>query len=244
MTVRRATPEDFDAVAKLPVSSTTRSRPTHEGPADPEKELAEIAEILENEIAFFVALNDDGDPVGFCTLACERAPGFGTLTRSLRRLGGSAQWRRDGADARGARGVPRARGRAARLEVAAANAGARSLYARQGSQDEVAVMTGSIAAPRGEARQPGSGPRPRARSTSVRQRKRRRARGSAVRAAWFSGGSRGSLVAAPRSGWRSPSTTTSATATLTCSPARARAVRPDRRGGTLLLESSGTSPCA
>ncbi len=60
MTVRRATPEDFDAIAKLWREFDHEiPPPTHEGPADHEKELAEIAEILETEIAF-VALGDDG----------------------------------------------------------------------------------------------------------------------------------------------------------------------------------------
>ena len=79
MNVRRATPDDFEAVAELWKEFDHEiPPPTHEGPSDHEKELAEVREILESEIAF-VALDDDETPVGFA-LARERAPGFGTLT--------------------------------------------------------------------------------------------------------------------------------------------------------------------
>ena len=50
------------------------------------------------------------------------------------------------------------------LEVVAANAGARSLYARWGLRDEVVIMTGSIEAL--EASSAGRKPRRSARSTS------------------------------------------------------------------------------
>src|SRR5262245_50239041 len=72
MKVRRATPDDFDAIAEL------WKEVDHEGPADEEKELAEIREILASEIAF-LALDDDDTPAGFA-LARRRASGFGTLT--------------------------------------------------------------------------------------------------------------------------------------------------------------------
>ena len=71
-------------------TSTTRfRRRPHEGPADESKELGEIREIIESEIAFVA--EDDGTPVGFA-LARRRAPGFGTLTdlyvgRDARRSG-------------------------------------------------------------------------------------------------------------------------------------------------------------
>ena len=70
---RRATADDFDAIAALWREFDHEiPPPTHEGPADHEKELAEIGEILESEIAF-VALDDNEKPVGFA-LARERAP--------------------------------------------------------------------------------------------------------------------------------------------------------------------------
>ena len=198
MTVRRATPEDFDAVAKLWREFDHEiPPPTHEGPADPEKELAEIAEILENEIAF-VALGDDGAPVGFA-LARERAPGFGTLTdlfvdREDRRSGVGTELMREVLAAFRERGVEQLD-----LEVVAANAGARSLYARWGLRDEVVVMTGSIAdlEARLGSQEASSFGSIHLQSDNV----------SAVEHAVrqfvprLPGGSRGSLVAPPRNGW-------------------------------------------
>ena len=198
MTVRRATPEDFDAVAKLWREFDHEiPPPTHEGPADPEKELAEIAEILENEIAF-VALSDDGAPVGFA-LARERAPGFGTLTdlfveREDRRSGVGTELMREVLAVFRERGVEQLD-----LEVVAANAGARSLYARWGLRDEVVVMTGSIAnlEARLGSQEASSFGSIHLQSDNV----------SAVEVAVrqfvprLPGGSRGSLVAPPRNGW-------------------------------------------
>ncbi len=91
MNVRRATAEDFEAIAELWRQFDHEvPPPTHEGPADEEKELGEVREIIESEIAF-VAEDDDGAPIGFA-LARRRAPGFGTLTdlyvaREARRSG-------------------------------------------------------------------------------------------------------------------------------------------------------------
>ena len=79
MNVRRATAEDFDAIAELWRQFDHEvPPPTHEGPADEEKELGEVREIIASEIAL-VAEDDDGAPVGFA-LARRRASGFGTLT--------------------------------------------------------------------------------------------------------------------------------------------------------------------
>jgi len=79
MNVRRAVQDDLDAVAELwRQFDHELPPPTHEGPADEEKELGEVAEIISSEIAL-VAEDDDGRPVGFA-LARRRAPGFGTLT--------------------------------------------------------------------------------------------------------------------------------------------------------------------
>ena len=73
MTVRRATPEDFDAVAKLwrefdheipPPRTRARSIPRRSSPRSRRSSRTRIA---------FVALSDDGAPVGFA-LARERAP--------------------------------------------------------------------------------------------------------------------------------------------------------------------------
>jgi ribosomal protein S18 acetylase RimI-like enzyme len=198
MTVRRATTDDFDAIAKLWREFDHEiPPPTHEGPADPEKELAEIAEILESEIAF-VALGDDGSPVGFA-LARERAPGFGTLTdlfvdREDRRSGVGTELMREVLAAFRERGIEQLD-----LEVVASNAGARSLYARWGLQDEVVIMTGAVEElearlGRQEASSFGSihlqSDNVSAVELAVRQFVPR-----------LPGGSRGSLIAPPRNGW-------------------------------------------
>jgi len=144
MNVRRAVPDDLDAVAELWRQFDHEvPPPTHEGPADEEKELGEVAEIISSEIAF-VAEDDDGKPVGFA-LARRRAPGFGTLTdlfvgKDARRSGiGTELMRRVLAAFRDLEVEQ------IDLDVQASNAVARSLYARWGLRDEVVIMTGSIA---------------------------------------------------------------------------------------------------
>jgi ribosomal protein S18 acetylase RimI-like enzyme len=144
MTVRRATPDDFEAIAELWKEFDHEvPPPTHEGPADHEKELGEIAEILESDTAF-VALDDEGAPVGF-VLARRRSPGFGTLTdlyvRQLeRRTGVGTELMREVLAAFREQGIEQVD-----LEVVAANTVARSLYQRWGMRDEVMIMTGRVA---------------------------------------------------------------------------------------------------
>ena len=144
MKVRRATPDDFQAIAELWKEFDHEiPPPTHEGPSDHEKELAEIAGILESETAF-VALDDEGAPVGFA-LARRRAPGFGTLTdlyvRQLeRRTGVGTDLMREVLAAFREQGIEQVD-----LEVVAANSVARSLYQRWGLRDEVMIMIGRVA---------------------------------------------------------------------------------------------------
>jgi ribosomal protein S18 acetylase RimI-like enzyme len=144
MTVRRATPDDFEAVAALWREFDHEvPAPTHEGPVNHEKELSEIAEILESEIAF-VALDDEGQPVGFA-LARRRAPGFGTLTdlfvrQDARRSGVGTELMRQVLTAFRDDGIQKLD-----LDVIASNAVARSLYTRWGLRDEVVIMTGAVA---------------------------------------------------------------------------------------------------
>ncbi|MDQ3380345.1 MAG: GNAT family N-acetyltransferase [Actinomycetota bacterium] len=198
MTVRRATAADFDAIAELWREFDHEvPPPTHEGPVDPEKELAEIAEILDSEIAF-VALDDDEEAVGFA-LARQRAPGFGTLTdlfvdREDRLSGVGTELMREILTAFRERGIEQLD-----LEVRASNSGARSLYARWGLRDEVVIMTGSTAdletkLGRQEASSFGSihiqTDNMSAVELAVRQFVPR-----------LPGGSRGSLLAPPRNGW-------------------------------------------
>jgi ribosomal protein S18 acetylase RimI-like enzyme len=198
MRVRRAGPQDFDAVAALWREFDHEiPPPTHEGPADEEKELCEIAAILRSEIAF-VAESDDGAPVGFA-LARRRAPGFGTLTdlyvsRDARRSGIGTELMREVLSAFKERGIERFD-----LDVVASNHVARSLYARWGLKDEVIVMTGSVSDL--EAR---IGGQEAASFGSIHiQTDDLSAVEQAVRqfVPRLPGGSRGSLVAPPRGGW-------------------------------------------
>ncbi|MBA2742115.1 MAG: GNAT family N-acetyltransferase [Actinobacteria bacterium] len=171
--------------------------PTHEGPADVEKELAEVAEIIESELAF-VAEDDDGTPVGFA-LARDRGSGFGTLTdlyvsRDTRRSGIGTELMREILSAFRSRGIEQLD-----LEVLASNSGARSLYGRWGLRDEVVIMTGSIAELEEklgsqEASSFGSIHLQSDDLSAVEQ---------AVRqfVPRLPGGSRGSIVAPPRNGW-------------------------------------------
>ncbi len=144
MNVRRAVPDDLEAVSDLWREFDHEvPPPTHEGPADVEKELGEVAEIIASEVAF-VAEDDDGKPIGFA-LARGRARGFGTLTdiyvtRDARGSGIGTQLMREVLSAFRALGIEQLD-----LEVLASNAVARSLYARWGLRDEVIVMTGAVA---------------------------------------------------------------------------------------------------
>ena len=84
MKVRRAAADDLDAIAKLWRDFDHEvPPPTHEGPADEDKELGEVRVIIASELAF-VAEDDDGMPVWFA-LARRRASGFGTLTDLFKR---------------------------------------------------------------------------------------------------------------------------------------------------------------
>ena len=143
MTTRRAGPDDFDAIAELWREFDHEvPPPIHEGPADVEKELAEVAEILAGEVAFVA--EDDGRPVGFA-LARRRTSTLATLTdlyvrQDARRSGVATELMRDVLAAVAEGGVEHLD-----LEVLASNSVARSLYARWGFRDEVLVMTQSVA---------------------------------------------------------------------------------------------------
>jgi ribosomal protein S18 acetylase RimI-like enzyme len=198
MRVRPAVPEDFDAVAALWRQFDHEiPPPTHAGPTDEEKELAEVAEILASEIAF-VAEDDEGMPVGFA-LARRRAPGFGTLTdlyvaQGARRSGIGTELMREVLSAFKSLGIGHLD-----LDVTASNAVARSLYARWGLKDEVVIMAGSVASleekiGRQDASSFGSIHLQSDDLSAVEQ---------AVRqfVPRLPGNSRGSLIAPPRNGW-------------------------------------------
>jgi ribosomal protein S18 acetylase RimI-like enzyme len=144
MRVRPAVPDDLEAIAGLwREFDHELPPPTHEGLADEEKELGEVAEIIASEIAL-VAEDDDGRPVGFA-LARRRGPGFGTLTD----LFVSKEERRSGIGTELMRRVLAAfrdlEIEQFDLDVQASNTVARSLYARWGLRDEVVIMVGSVA---------------------------------------------------------------------------------------------------
>lgn len=198
MNVRRAVAGDVDAVAELwRQFDHELPPPTHEGPPDETKELAEVREIIDSGIAF-VAEDDAGMPVGFA-LARRRAPGFGTLTdlfvtRDERRSGIGTELMREVLRAFRADGIEQLD-----VEVLASNRVARSLYGRWGLKDAVVVMTGSVAAleERLGAQEASSFGSIHIQSDDL----------SAVEQAVrqfvprLPGGSRGSLVAPPRAGW-------------------------------------------
>jgi ribosomal protein S18 acetylase RimI-like enzyme len=198
MNVRRAAAGDFDAIADLWRQFDHEiPPPTHEGPADEEKELGEVREIIASEIAF-VAEGDDGSPVGFA-LARRRASGFGTLTdlyvaRDARRSGIGTELIREVLAAFRAEGIAQLD-----LDVQASNHVARSLYARWGLKDEVVIMTGSV-----EALEAKLGSQEAASFGSIHlQSDDLSAVEQAVRqfVPRLPGGSRGSLIAPPRGGW-------------------------------------------
>jgi len=197
VTTRRAGPDDFDAIAELWREFDHEiPPPIHEGPADVEKELAEVAEILAGEVAFVA--EDEGRPVGFA-LARRRTPTLATLTdlyvrQDARRSGVATELMREVLAAVAEQGAERLD-----LEVLASNAVARSLYARWGFRDEVVVMTQSVAAletrlGQQEAASFGSIHVQTDDLSAVEQ---------AVRqfVPRLPGASRGSLVAPPRHGW-------------------------------------------
>jgi ribosomal protein S18 acetylase RimI-like enzyme len=198
MNVRRAAADDFDAIAELWRDFDHEvPPPTHEGPADEEKELGEIREILASEIAF-VAEGDDGSLVGF-VLARRRGSGFGTLTdlyvaRDTRRSGIGTELMRQVLEAFRELGIEEFD-----LDVQASNHVARSLYSRWGLKDAVVVMTGSVAAleERLGVQEAGSFGSIHIQSDDLSAVER------AVRqfVPRLPGGSRGSVVAPPRGGW-------------------------------------------
>ena len=198
MRVRRAAAEDFEAIAELWRQFDHEvPPPTHEGPADEEKELGEVREIIASEIAF-VAEDDEGAPIGFA-LARRRASGFGTLTdlyvaRDARRSGIATELMREVLGAFRELSIGHFD-----LDVQASNQVARSLYARWGLKDEVVVMTGSVA-----ALEERLGSQEAASFGSIHiQSDDLSAVEQAVRqfVPRLPGGSRGSLVAPPRGGW-------------------------------------------
>lgn len=197
MSIRRAGPEDLDAVAELwRAFGTEVPSPAYEA-IDEQEEVREIAEILASEIAF-VAEDRDGTAVGFA-LARRRAPGYGALTDlyvspAARRTGVATALMREVISAFRSFGIEHLD-----LDVQASNAVARSLYARWGLRDEVMVMTAAVAdldsrLSRQEASSFGSAHVQSDDMTAVENTIRQFV-------PRLPGASKGSIVAPPRNGW-------------------------------------------
>jgi ribosomal protein S18 acetylase RimI-like enzyme len=197
VSVRRAGPEDFEAISAMWREFEHEvPPPIHQGPVDEEKELAEVAEILASEVAFLA--EQDGAPVGFA-LARRRTDDLATLTdlyvrRDARRSGIATELVRQVLAALRPLGIGHVD-----LEVQATNNVARSLYARWGFRDDVVVMSRSLEElearlGRQEEASFGSIHIQSDDITGVEQ---------AVRqfVPRLPGGSRGSLIAPPRNGW-------------------------------------------
>jgi ribosomal protein S18 acetylase RimI-like enzyme len=197
MTVRRAGPEDFDAVASLWREFVREVPPASFEPLDEAKELGEIEEMLASDIVF-VAENEASAAVGFA-LARLRSPGFGRLTDlyvspAARRAGVARELVRAVLGELSSRDVEQLD-----LDVQTSNAVARSVYARWGLRDEVVVMTASLA---DLERRLGGGATSSFGSVHV-QTDDLTAVEQAVRqfVPRLPGASRGSLMAPPRNGW-------------------------------------------
>jgi GNAT superfamily N-acetyltransferase len=196
MRVRSAEPGDLEAVAALWREFVAEIPPPSYEVLDEDKELGEIREILESEVAF-VAEND-GRPVGFALGRIR--PGSGTLTDlyvapSARRSGVARELALAIARAFAARGRDRLD-----LEVQVSNAVARSVYARWGLRDEVVTMTVPLAE---LERRLGGGAETRSFGSIHVQSDDVNGVEQAVRqfVPRLPGASRGSIVAPPRNGW-------------------------------------------
>jgi ribosomal protein S18 acetylase RimI-like enzyme len=198
MSVRRAGPDDFDAVASMWRDLEHEiPPPIHEDPIEREQELEEVALILASEIAF-LAEDDDGAPVGFA-LARRRSPRLVTLTdlyvrRDARRSGLATELVRAIVAAAREHGAE-----LLDLEVMASNTVARTLYGRWGFRDEVMVMIAPVAHLEARlGRQEASSFGSIHIQTDDLSAVERAVRQFVPR---LPGGSRGSLVSRPRHGW-------------------------------------------
>jgi ribosomal protein S18 acetylase RimI-like enzyme len=196
--IRRAGPDDFEAIAALWRQFEHEAPPpVHRGPTDLAAELDEVAEILESETAF-VAEDGEGGIVGFA-LVRQRTPSLATLTDlyvapDARRAGVATELARASVAALVERGVEHVD-----LSVGASNGLARSLYGRWGFRDELVVMSARVAEleERLGRREAGSFGSIHIQSDALS------AVESAVRqfVPRLPGGSQGSLVMPPRNGW-------------------------------------------
>ncbi len=146
MNVRRAAADDFDAIAELWREFDHEvPPPTHEGPADEEKELGEIAR--DHRVRDRVRRGGRRrTPVGFA-LARRRGVGLRDADRPLRRSRCAAQRDRDGAHARGPRRRFASSGSRNSTSTCRRRTTSLAPSTRAGGfKDDVVVMTGSVAA--------------------------------------------------------------------------------------------------
>jgi ribosomal protein S18 acetylase RimI-like enzyme len=198
MSVRRATTEDYEVITSLWQDFDHEfPPPAQTGATDVEKELAEVAEILESELAF-VGENDDGMVVGFALVrrVSERLATLTDLyvTPSARGSGIGVRIMREVVATLRAESVEHVD-----LNVLATNSLARSFYARWGFREQVIVMAGSIANLEERLGRVESG----SFGSIHLQSDDLSAVDAAVRqfVPRLPGGSRGSLIAPPRHGW-------------------------------------------
>jgi [ribosomal protein S18]-alanine N-acetyltransferase len=197
MRVRRAGPDDFEAVAALWREFVHEVPPPEFETLDMDKELGEIREILASETAF-LAEDDARGAVGFA-LGRRRSQQLGTLTDlyvspAARRGGVATELMRELVREFASVGVEHLD-----LDVQISNAVARSVYGRWGLRDAVLVMAASIPEleQRLAAREASSFGSIHVQSDDVSSVEH------AVRqfVPRLPGASRGSLIAPPRNGW-------------------------------------------
>ena len=198
MNVRAATERDLPVIQALWRDFEQEVPPPEHVEVDHARELREIEQIVREEVAF-VALDESGEAVGYA-LARRKQPRLGFLTDlyvrpDSRRQGAARALVREVAAALAEQGVE-----FVSLEVGASNAPARAVYARWGFREhmlELAVTVGTLAERLGDDR---TG---RTFGSVHIQTDDQAAIERAVRqfVPRLPGGSRGSIVSAPRHGW-------------------------------------------
>jgi ribosomal protein S18 acetylase RimI-like enzyme len=196
--VRAATQQDVAAIQELWRAFEQEVPPPPHVAVDHEQELREIEQIVREEHAF-VALDEQGDPVGFA-LARRKSPRLGFLSdlyvQPDARRGGSARALvREVAAAFAGQGVE-----FVSLEVGAANERARSIYSRWGFREDLLELVVPLDTLTSRLEDDHTG------RTFGSVHVQTDDQGGLERAVRqfvprLPGGSRGSIVSAPRNGW-------------------------------------------
>ncbi len=198
MTIRAATEADVAAIQALWRAFEAEVPPPPHVDVDHEQELREIEQIVREELAF-VAVDGAGELAGF-VLAKRRSPRLGFVTdlyvRPEERRGGTARALvREVAAAFAADGVE-----TVGIGVQASNAAARAIYARWGFEEDSLELAVPVATLASRLRDDHTG---RTFGAVHVQTDDQAAIERAVRqfVPRLPGGSRGSIVSAPRNGW-------------------------------------------